>query len=242
MRYNLIILFSFFSFSIGYSEESRKIDYSAYYPSIKYIDSLLGGYDQYKKMDFRDKDEYKIFEKSINNVKKEIQSYVKDGLIIHQDFLTNYLQDIANRVVGKNEALIPRKIKIFTLLSSDANAFSLGNGIIFINIGLVTKIKSEAELAFIISHEISHDIENHFALGLHHAYDLSQNTDLNDQLQQIKKKQYGRLKLYEETVSKYLKMYTSKEENLRFKLTPLDSYCITTVATLNSMHTRRFSD
>lgn len=65
------------------------------------------------------------------------------------------------------DTILPSKIKeaqpydIFIKRDISYNAQALGNGFIFVNIGLLSNCNNEAELAYIMGHEIGHSIFNH---------------------------------------------------------------------------------
>lgn len=82
------------------------------------------------------------------------------GRVLYGDQITLYLNEIKNRLLEDNLELRD-KIEVFTYLSGSDNAFSTNNGIVMINIGLISKVSSEGELAFILSHEIAHVIAEH---------------------------------------------------------------------------------
>ena len=60
---------------------------------------------------------------------------------------------------------LPRveKFRVFLLNDSQPNAFSLGSGTIVLSSGLVAALESTAELAAVISHEMSHEFLGHVA-------------------------------------------------------------------------------
>ena len=65
------------------------------------------------------------------------------------------------------DTILPLNIKakqpfdVFIERSIDYNAHALGNGFVFANIGLIAECKTEAELAYVLSHEIGHSVFNH---------------------------------------------------------------------------------
>lgn len=65
------------------------------------------------------------------------------------------------------DTILPDEIKnkqpydVFIQRDIDYNASALGNGFVFANIGLIANCKTEAELAYILAHEIGHSIFNH---------------------------------------------------------------------------------
>ena len=74
----------------------------------------------------------------------------------------NEINDMIN-LVGNN--LLPdsnqSKIRFYVLKSNTVNAFSTNQGMIFITTGLLARLSTEAELAFVLAHEIAHYTEKH---------------------------------------------------------------------------------
>jgi beta-barrel assembly-enhancing protease len=86
--------------------------------------------------------------------------YEKKNLLFNGNLYFNEeLVTVSNKIKDKLLAQkldLKSKINIYFTRFSSANAFALPEGSIFINIGLLTKLENEAQLAFIISHEIAH--------------------------------------------------------------------------------------
>ncbi|BAZ28861.1 peptidase M48 Ste24p [Cylindrospermum sp. NIES-4074] len=80
-------------------------------------------------------------------------------LILDDDILA-YVNDIGQKLVkaaGRDEF----KYEFFVIAEKDLNAFALPGGKIFINGGAIAKANSEAELAGLIGHELSHVVLSH---------------------------------------------------------------------------------
>ena len=86
--------------------------------------------------------------------------YYRSGKVCFNDSLNKYVNKIAGYLLKDDEEL-RSEINIYILKSPKFNAFVTGNGTIFINIGLLAKIQSESQLAFVMAHEIVHFIQNH---------------------------------------------------------------------------------
>ncbi len=59
--------------------------------------------------------------------------------------------------------------QIFVLDTLEPNAFSSGGGIVFLTRGLIRQLSSEAELAAVISHEMSHQLLGHTTDAIEHT-------------------------------------------------------------------------
>ncbi len=74
--------------------------------------------------------------------------------------VSGYVNEIGQKLAkvgGRNEF----KYEFFVIPEEDLNAFALPGGKIFINAGAITKTNSEAELAGLIGHELSHVVLSH---------------------------------------------------------------------------------
>lgn len=76
----------------------------------------------------------------------------------------DYLVYIKGRLLQHIPDSSDTSYKIVVLNSNDLMAFSPGGGYILISKGLIKRCKKEAELAFIIAHEISHQYLGHTTL------------------------------------------------------------------------------
>lgn len=76
--------------------------------------------------------------------------------------ITDYLNSIGHRLVGAG-ADSRQEFTFFLMVDPQVNAFALPGGFIGINSGLILTAQSESELAGVVSHEIGHVVQRHFA-------------------------------------------------------------------------------
>lgn len=93
-----------------------------------------------------------IFLEGINYYVDEI---LHSGLVVYGDDVTKYINGIADKLLA-NETELRGELRFYTLKSNESNAFSTDQGIIFVTTGLISQLVSEAQLAFVLAHEISH--------------------------------------------------------------------------------------
>lgn len=93
-----------------------------------------------------------------------IQDFLISGQVLYNDTFTRYIEKIADVLLKDNPAL-RKKLRFYTVKSPDVNAFATQEGIVFVNIGLFSSAKSEAQIAYILAHEISHFTEGHVLQG-----------------------------------------------------------------------------
>ncbi len=90
-----------------------------------------------------------------------IDALLQSGRYSFGDSISLYLNEIADYIL-KDHPELKEDIRIYTYRSPAVNAFTLADGIIAVNIGLLAHVKTEAELAFVLSHEIAHYQREHF--------------------------------------------------------------------------------
>ncbi|MBW4616033.1 MAG: M48 family metalloprotease [Desmonostoc vinosum HA7617-LM4] len=80
--------------------------------------------------------------------------------LVKDEDVLGYVNEIGQKLakVGGREEF---KYEFFVIPEADLNAFALPGGKIFINAGAIAKSKSEAELAGLIGHELSHVVLSH---------------------------------------------------------------------------------
>lgn len=89
-----------------------------------------------------------------------INRLTANGRILYGDPVTRMIEGIADTLLHDYPDL-RKELRFYTVKSSSVNAFATGQGMIFVNLGLVAAAKSEDQLAFVISHEIIHYLRNH---------------------------------------------------------------------------------
>lgn len=145
--------------------------------------------------------EIENMDKSVNGKAKKIQKkfflesnftiddLLQSGYVLFNDPVSNYIQEVAN-IILKDDPELQNSLQFYAVRSSAVNAFAINQGIIFVNMGLLSQLENEAQLAFVLAHEISHYIKKH---GLEfyiekkeiessNQKELLERTDYNDKL------------------------------------------------------------
>jgi tetratricopeptide (TPR) repeat protein len=90
---------------------------------------------------------------------KLVKQYQEQGKLVGDPQVLNYIKGIAGRITP----LMGRKFdyEFYVIKDDSINAFALPGGKVFINTGAILGTNSEAELAGLLSHEISHSVLSH---------------------------------------------------------------------------------
>ena len=95
--------------------------------------------------------------KFYSNSNYYIYNFLNGGKVLFGDELTNYVNQVANTLLEKSgNTALKQNLKFYVLKSNVVNAVCMPDGSIFVTVGLLSQIESEAQLAFVLAHEISH--------------------------------------------------------------------------------------
>ena len=89
-----------------------------------------------------------------------IDDLLKSGLVMFNDPVSKYVQDVAN-VLLEDEPKLKKQLRFYAVRTPSVNAFATGQGVVLVNMGLIAQLENEAQLAFILAHEIAHFREKH---------------------------------------------------------------------------------
>lgn len=103
------------------------------------------------------KSQEKVF---LQGIHYGIDDLLHSGMVVYGDEISVYIQMIANKLLENNSEL-KSNLRFYTLKSNESNAFSTDQGIVFVTTGLISQLTNEAQLAFVLAHEISHYTEKH---------------------------------------------------------------------------------
>ena len=96
-----------------------------------------------------------------STVGESVAKQVKRQLPLMEDEqVLNYLREVGNKlavVAGRNDF----QYEFYVVMDDDLNAFALPGGKVFVNAGAILHTHSEAELAGLLAHELSHAVLSH---------------------------------------------------------------------------------
>ncbi|MES2589118.1 MAG: M48 family metallopeptidase [Bacteroidota bacterium] len=119
----------------------------------------------------------------LEGVHYAINDLLHSGMVVYGDEVSNYVSSIADKLLVKDQDL-RQKLRFYTIKSNQTNAFSTYQGIIFVTTGLISQLTNEAQLAYVLSHEIAHYTEEHVV----QTFDLNAKNKKNaEKVQQLSK-------------------------------------------------------
>ena len=109
----------------------------------------------FRKVEPQQKDDVKMGQDAVREMKQT-------GMMpkeIDNEVVTGYVRELARKLAANSDLLVPLQVTV--LDSREVNAFALPGGFIFIERGLLESVEDEAQLAGVISHEMSHVVLRH---------------------------------------------------------------------------------
>ena len=121
---------------------------------------------------------------------KEIGEMLRSTRIVTDPSVHGYLQSVLQKIINANDEL--KGIEIRVVFSRDwwPNAYCMLDGTICINAGLMTLLNNEAELAFVVCHELSHYYLDHSGKSIAKYIETINSKEYQNELKRLSKEQY----------------------------------------------------
>lgn len=103
------------------------------------------------------------------------QQRLTSGLILWNDPMSKYITDIA-RLLLKDDTALFNKLRFYAYKTPDPNAYTSATGAIMVTVGMLAQLDNEAQLAYILSHEIMHYKQQHMLKGFRKREKLEEKT------------------------------------------------------------------
>ena len=145
---------------------------------------------------------------SVHELGKSFFSLDSAGLLMEGDTITDYLMHIVNRVQSANPELAAVKFKVFTWRTDEPNASNWGQGMLFVNLDIVGKFDTEAEMAFILCHEMGHNMRKHVLTRIKKTAEMLYDPAFQKEIQRLKKMEYNSMNASKAVFGKFIARYT----------------------------------
>jgi hypothetical protein len=188
----ILILFFISKLLVGQNLDSNfvpQIQYQFSKIELDEINNKLKTSDYKLDENFKKKD-FKKYNQLLSKRGLYFESLVKNNRLMLKDSLTNFVQEIADYIVSKNPS-IQKKFTVFISRDNSVNASSLGAGYIFVNIGLLERLSSVDQLAFVLCHEMAHDLDYHIPKSVEAQISINKDKAKKKKLKKARKSKYG---------------------------------------------------
>jgi len=181
-------LFVFFSFSVVYSQVSTENK-----EQIEEIKMLLqenhSKFEAESELNATQNELLKKKEKA--KIEAELKLVTSDRIIV-SGVLYEKVNRIFNQIILANPQ-IPQNTRMVLYRSNDFNAFTMGDNVIFVHIGLFSSLQNESQIALVISHEIAHNVLRHVRKSMVESVIRETDKEINKEVNSILKSDYGQV-------------------------------------------------
>jgi beta-barrel assembly-enhancing protease len=116
---------------------------------------------QYNKTNSSGKKDVKLKRRFALESNFVIDDLLQSGKVLFNDEVSLYLAEVLQQLEKTQPAAAKTPLKIYALRTSAVNAFATDRGEIFVTLGLLAQLENEAQLAYILAHELTHVEKKH---------------------------------------------------------------------------------
>jgi Zn-dependent protease with chaperone function len=192
------------SFSTSYSP-ARNFRPSSI--TVKAISAAYG--EEIKNNTAENKKMREMINKSLAELSKDVVMLDSLHLLMDSDSITHYLKNIVDHISEKNPGFVKQqKFYVFLSRTNVPNAFNYGKGVVLVNLGMINKLHSEPEVAFVLCHEMAHQVLDHVMKGIKKEAEIYCNKDFQKELKKAQHMEYNSLNATSALRVKYLSRFT----------------------------------
>lgn len=130
-------------------------------------------------------------------------SGIRENDFLHQPEISKLLDGIATEIYEKNKSKLKSKPVILIDRSAAVNAYSIGNNIVVVNLGLINFCQYEEELAMVIAHEIGHDYLDHSITSMKKKAEWLNSEEYKEFIRDLSSDKYNRVTKVVNTFKEY---------------------------------------
>lgn len=91
----------------------------------------------------------------------QIADILKSGIVLYNDPVGEYINSVFDEILKSVAPNYLGKVNLLVIKTNYSNAFATDAGYIFVTTGLISRLENEAQLAFVLCHELVHFQKKH---------------------------------------------------------------------------------
>ena len=137
------------------------------------------------------KENIKEYKEAYNDMFEVVEDLLISPRSVTEHTADNYIKTVAAKIINANPGLKGLDMRIIFSRDIAPNAYSIGDGTIAFNAGLFVYLSNEAEMAFILCHELAHYYLEHSQKKIDKLVKLQKSDSLKKELKRLAKQEYG---------------------------------------------------
>lgn len=166
-------------YSFWQDDSIRKKQY--YQESLRKKQSLVSALGRENNKDYRE---------AYDNMFEIAEDLLASSRAVTYTRADDYIKAIAGLIIRNNPELRSLDLRIVFSRDYAPNAYSIGDGTIALNAGLFVYLKTEAEIAFVLCHELAHYYLDHSRKKIEKMVYLMNSDSLKKEFKRLAKQQY----------------------------------------------------
>lgn len=118
---------------------------------------------------------------------------IKAGAVITDTKVTDYFDNILKEILAANPDIRSRNVRLLIYRSEAPNASCLGEGTLYLNLGLINRFENESQIAFTVCHELAHLTKNHVNTAIRKTVNHLYSKETQAELKRIEKEEYRKV-------------------------------------------------
>ncbi|HUR32034.1 MAG TPA: M48 family metalloprotease [Saprospiraceae bacterium] len=218
---NILLLLIFLTISDLLPGQEFALDYQpirSFKPSDELINDYTLKFGKWGQKNIFDKEKIRsTFIKLVQQKADFLQALDSLNVLMYTDSISNLLNTIKEEIISANENLQNRNFRIFTYRTIEPNAFSFGEGLILVSTGLLERMPDVDQIAFVMSHEMAHDVLNHGFIHLQRISESMHDEEMKRMFQKAARKRAGRNTNIKNVLNTYLGMHMHHSQRSEFE-------------------------
>jgi len=140
-----------------------------------------------------DKSYSKDLAASYAEINTEFTDKVNRGQFVQGPYYEDQINALLKKIASANpEYASLASAQILLSFAETPNAYAMGDGFVVVNLPLFANVYTEDEVAFILCHELAHNLLNHPRNGLLEYVKLKNSSDIKKRTREIEKQKYNK--------------------------------------------------
>lgn len=136
------------------------------------------------------KEDIKEFKQAYQNMFSGVEELLISSRTVTEEKANSYIKSVAAKIINANPELKSLAVRIVFTRDFPPNAYSMGEGTIAFNAGLFVYLNNEAELAFVLSHELAHYYLEHSKKKIEKLIKVINSDSLKNEFKLLSKQEY----------------------------------------------------
>jgi predicted Zn-dependent protease len=139
---------------------------------------------------------------------------IADSQLLLTGVLYEYVGMVFDKLLTANPGIQSGK-RILIVCDLSPNAFTMGDGIVYVHIGLLYRLQNEEQLALVLGHELAHNELDHYSRNLLDYVALMTDRERESQIKKIMRDEYGQASKMNELMIPWI--LANREKSRKFE-------------------------